>query len=229
MDMKKLQLTIIFFIIIQLKTSSQVQNYNELIKKLKIIELPFNINSFSDFILNKNNEVNLYNSITKKDIGYLDLNGKFHKATETYSNRSKIRIHERYVNGKYETYEAKDSSIVQFVGLVKLSKAYTCILVKIEAVPNDFQKAYYYKILSFDSQGKHLSTMLVYELIDDASIKDWIQEKPTPNVTSMFKNNGLIEIKWDEGNEMYIQYVELKDEGVFHVKKMEEKQRLQYK
>ena len=203
----------------------QVQNYSELLSELNDIELPLNLDTFLSFNKKNTNEVKLYNNVTKQGIGYIGHNGKFHKATSVYETGAITITYEKFENGKYEKYQANDSVSIQFIGLLKLSDKYTSMLVKIE-VPNEHRKAYYYQLLSYDSNGEHLSTIVVFELVDDAATKVWLKEKPSPNVTSIIKKDGSVEIKWDEGyNEIYIQHVKLNDKGVFYVDKLDEKER----
>lgn len=222
--MRKLGLMIIILLVINLITMCQTSGFNELIDDLENVKLPLKIDSFSNFAFNKSNQVELYNFITQQGIGYINHKKEYKKATRNYEDIVKTRTHEKHINGQYLEQQVKDSTKIGFIGLIKLSDKFTCILVKIEHVPNEFQTAYYYELLSYNGEGDHISTITIFELINDAITKDWIEEKPSPNVTSIIKNNGSIEIKWDEGyNEIYIQHVRLNNKGVFYVEKLEEK------
>ncbi len=214
--MNNFKLLLLFFMGVQLRAFCQIYD-------IKTIELPLEINMFSDFeSINKYN-IKDYNQIVDIDKGYIDSKGKYRKATGKYPTKEIIRIYERYNNGKYEHYKLTDSVKVNFIGQVKLNDNYDCILVKIIDIPNDYQKSYYYKVLSFNKKMEHLSTITVFELIDDASTKDWMEEKSPPNATSKIKQDGSILIKWDEGyNEYYIQHVRLNAEGVFIVERLDE-------
>ena len=222
--MNKIKLIILLFVIVQIKASCQINgNENKLIS-IKDIELPIEINLFSDFESIKKYGVEDYNNFVEIGKGYIDTEGNFHKATGNYSTNPVVRTHEKYSNGNYEKYQLTDSIKVGFIGQVRLSNSYNCLLVKIEDIPNEYQKVYYYKILSYNNKGDHLSTIKVFELVDDASTKDWIIEKSQLNITSKLMRDGSIKIKWDEGyNEYYLQYVKLNKEGMFVVEKLEEK------
>ena len=87
-------------------------------------------------------------------------------------------------------------------------------MVKIK-VPTNFRSKFYYQILCFDSISNHLSTIKIFELIDETITKDWIQEKPGPNAISIIKKSGEIIVTWDEGNDVCEQFVELNDHGIF--------------
>lgn len=220
--MKKIQLIIIFLILLPLNIISQNDDFKQIVGNLRYIELPFKIESFNKFRTSSSNQFEIFNSLTKEGKGYLNHNSEYKKATKKYPDKFKKRMHERMNNGNYEKYEAKDSIRINFVGLLKISKNYKCILVKIQDIPNNFQKAYYYKILSYNKTGDHVSTIKVFELIDDASTKDWLKEKPTPNAVSTFNSNGSIEVVWDEGyDNEYIQHIKLNNNGVFYVKELE--------
>lgn len=224
--MNKIKLLLLLFVAMQLKASCQIDDGKKDLMLIRNIELPFEVNLFADFESINQYGVADYNQFVELGKGYTDAKGKFHKATGNYATEAIVRIHERYNNGKYEKYQLTDSVKIGFVGQVKLSDDYICILVKIEDIPNEYQKTYYYKLLSFNASGNHLSTIKVFELIDDASTKDWMEETPHPNVTSKFIQDGTIQIKWDEGyNEYYIQYVKLNTEGMFVVDKLEEKEK----
>ncbi|WP_066633303.1 hypothetical protein [Labilibacter marinus] len=214
--MNKFKLLLLSFICIQISAFCQIHD-------IKNIELPLEINVFSDLASTNNYTLKEYNQTVNIGKGYIDSKGKFHKATGIYSTKEVVRMHEKLINGKYEHYHSTDSVKVGFIGQVKLSNCYDCILVKIEDIPNEYQKSYFYKLLSFNKNKEHLSTIKVFELIDDASTKDWMEEKPLPNVTSKIMQDGSIIIKWDEGyNEYYIQHVKLNAEGMFIVERLEE-------
>lgn len=214
--MNKFKLLLIFFLVIQFKALCQTHD-------IENIELPFEINLFSDFESTNKYGVKDYNQIVDVSKGYTDSKGEFHKATGKYPTESVVRTHEKFIDGKYEKYQLADSVKISFIGKVSLSNCYVCVLIKIEDTPNEYQKSYYYKVLSFNKNGEHLSTIKVFELIDDASTKDWMDEKSPPSVTSKFMNDGSILIKWDEGyNEYYIQRIMINVEGMFIVEKLKE-------
>lgn len=197
--------------------------FQQVVKKTQNIETPAEIQTFTKFNCDTCNQVKLYNKLVDISAGYINHKKEFKKATAIYSTVPITRTHERKINGKYEHYKVKDSVFVCFVANMQINNEFICMLVKIQEVPDKHQKGYFYKLLSFDSNGKHLSTIMVYERIDDSVTKDWLP-KPPPNVTSTIKNDGAIEIKWDEGyNEIYIQHVKLNGNGVFYVEKLEEK------
>ncbi len=204
---------------------SQNSIFQQIVEETKNIEKPLEIQSFSAFKNDSCNQVKLYNKLVNIGVGYINHKNELKKATAIYSTTPITRTHERRINnGEYEHYVVKDSVVVCFVGYFEISNQYKCLLIKIQEVPDEYQKGYFYKLLSFDSIGNHLSTIKVFELINDAVTKDWISPKPTPNVTSVIKTDGSIEITWDEGyNEIYIQHVKLNNEGVFYVEKLEEK------
>lgn len=213
-------------ILICITNYSFSQDLELLLNERYLIELPLVITKFDSFTPIKEIGVSFYNQITEKSAGYIDSKGKYRKATGEYNTEAIVRIHERFVDGKYEKYSKSDSVRIDFIGLINISSQFYCMLVRIEDVPNEFQKSYFYKLLSFNKEGKHLSTVILLEMWDDGSIKDWLTEKSVPTLTCKIKSDSTMLVHWNEGFEdYYTQYISINEDGVFYVEKLIKSQR----
>ncbi len=201
-------------------------SFNNFQSKLKNLDLPFSIEKFNDFEEESvSNSLLIYNNLTIQGKGYIDHKGKIKKATNYYEYSFLEREHEKLIDKEYITYSKIDSVKVSFIGKINFNVDYIIILVKVKEVPDDFQEAYRYKLLSFSKDGDHISSIDVFEQIDDTSTKDWLQEKPSPNITTEFYSNSTFNVIWDEGyDEIFIQEVYINDNGFFTVKKLTKKE-----
>lgn len=225
--MKKSLILIPFLLIYSACLFSQNKSLDSLRENLDYIPLPFKIQDFNDFkVASDQRNISLFNKITMPEVGYLNHKSEMKKATGSFEKYFLERKHEKMVDKEKTKYIKQDSIKISFIGLLDLNPKYTIILTKIKDVPNNMQSAFRYKLLSFAKSGEHLSTIDVFELIDDTATKEWLKGEPLPFITSEFLDNGKLKIRWDEGyDQVFIQDVRLNTNGIFEVENLIEIER----